>query len=67
MQAHPDQVQLLVAVVHYKTKLFRPRKVSSPKCDCFLVLAVIRLALFTKGVCTSWLANLVAEDDMSKG
>ncbi|XP_074546850.1 NADPH-dependent diflavin oxidoreductase 1 [Halichoeres trimaculatus] len=39
LQAHPNRLQILVAVVRYKTKLYKPRK----------------------GLCSTWLASLDAE------
>ena len=55
VQAHPATVQILVAVVEYKTKLHQARKVS------FLSSGLKPdLRQWLQGVCSMWLASLPA-------
>ena len=64
VQAHPGVVQILVAVVHYRTKLLRPRTV----CGAPGWAGVGQTHLTSpsplpthhplQGVCSSWLASL---------
>ena len=52
LQVHPGSVQILVAVVKYKTHLQEPRKVLFSPCILAMNLHMIQ------GVCSSWLSSL---------
>ena len=66
LQDHPGCVQILMAVVDYKTQLHRPRTVSLPP-PAWSALVTARSPLVTarsplQGVCSTWLASLQPSD-----
>ena len=60
-QAHPNQIQILMAVVKYKTKLYKPRQVSWSVTLwlCFSKFFIHEITNFIfQGVCSTWIASL---------